>query len=169
MESLPAFERMLATLDVQLKPVAKKPFEFNDPELMAKLAGTRDPLNETGTRPVMEALVAEITEHYSNCAPGARAAIRDLFEKYDSAAWAATFTRFPSTAEGVRRELLLFSVLDQGKDTRDAVLWLQGIVAKARTAGINVKPLLEEAAGLSSGINKYGMGSTTELLLSTAV
>ena len=160
---------MIATLDEQLKPVAKKLFEFNDPELMAKLAGTRDPLDETGTRPVMEALVAEITGHYSSCAAGARLAIRGLFEKYDSAAWAATFSRFPSTEEGVRRELLLFSALDQGKDTRDAILWLQDIAAKAKTAGINVKPLLEEAAGLSSGINKYGMGSTKDLLLSTAV
>jgi hypothetical protein len=48
---------------------------------------------------------------------------------------------------------------------RMAILWLQDISAKARSAGIQIKPILEEVAGLSSEINKYGMGSTKGLLL----
>lgn len=165
MKTLPELERMVAKLDDRLRPVAKRPFDFNDPEWMAKLAKTPDPLDETGIRAEMEMLLTEITGHYANCSHETRQAIRSLFEKYDSASWGASFARAATTSDGVRRQLLVFSILDQGRDARDAILWLQDISAKARSAGIHLKPILEEVAGFSSEIDKYGMGSTKILLL----
>ena len=168
MEYLQELERFIAGLDERIRPVAHRPFDFNDPGFRLKLANASDPLDETGTRAEMETLTARITDHYAASSPEARQAIRALFEKYDSFSWAAAFSRFPSTPAGVRRELLLFSVLDQGKDSRDAVLWLRDLIARAKAARIKVKPLLEEAAALSSDADKYRTGSTKSLLLTQA-
>jgi hypothetical protein len=165
MKNIPEFELIIAKLDEQLKPVAKRSFDFNDPDFIAKLLKTPDPLDETGLRAQMETVITEITGYYADCEPQERQSIRSIFEKYDSVAWAATFLRATLTAEGIRRQLLLFSILDQGKDTRDAILWLRDISTRAESAGIKVKPILEEVAGISSEINKYGMGSTRDILL----
>ena len=40
---------------------------------------------------------------------------------------------------------------------------------KARPAGVKTGPILEEIAELSSDVNKYGMGSTRSLLLSSVL
>ena len=168
MEYLPEFELLIARLDERIQPVAKRPFDFNDPGFRLKLANASDPLDETGTRAALETLVTKITDHYADCSPEIRLAIRALFEKYDSLSWAAAFSRFPATRAGVRRELLLFSVLDQGKDARDAILWLGDIIARARRARILIKPLLEEAAAISNDTDKCGMGSTKSLLQTQA-
>jgi hypothetical protein len=165
MKNIPEFELIIAKLDEQLKPVARRSFDFNDPDFKAKLFKTPDPLDETKLRAQMETLITEITGYYADCEPEDRQSIRAIFEKYDSVAWAATFLYTTLTAKGIRRQLLLFSILDQGKDTRDAILWLRDISAQAKSAGIQVKPILEEVAGISSEINKYGMGSTRHLLL----
>jgi hypothetical protein len=168
MKELSEFERVVARLDAQLKPVANRTYDFNDPGWIAQLANTPDPLDETGLRVEMETLLVEITDHYATCDHETRQAIRSLFEKHASASWAASFSRAPTTIEGVRRQLLIFSVLDQGRDTRDAILWLQDIVARARSAGIQIEAMLEEVAGYSSETNKFGMGSTKGLLLKSA-
>lgn len=165
MKNLSELELIVAKFDEQLKPVARRSFDFNNPDWIVKLAKTKDPLDETGIRSEMEALLTEVTDHYANCDPETRRVIRSIFEKYDSVAWAATFSHTPTTSDGVRHQLLLFSILDQGRDTRDAILWLQDISNRAKSAGIKVKPILEEIAGFSSEMNKYGMGSTKSLLL----
>lgn len=164
-KNLSELERIIAKFDEQLKPVARRSFDFNDPDWIAKLAKTPDPLDETGIRSEMENLLTEVTDHYVNCDPETRRVIRSIFEKYDSVAWAATFSHAPTTPEGIRQQLLLFSILDQGQDTRDAILWLHDISARAESAGIQVKTILKEVAGFSSEMNKYGMGSTKRLLL----
>jgi hypothetical protein len=169
MDNLSELERMVAKFDEQLKPIARRSFDFNDPDWIAKLAKVPDPLDEAQIRAEMKTLLTEITDHYANCDPETRQAIRSLFDKYDSVSWAATFSRFPNTMDGVRRQILLFSILDQGRDTRDAILWLQDISARAKSAGIQVNSILEEVAVFSSEMNKYGMGSTKKLLLNEVV
>ena len=52
----------------------------------------------------------------------------------------------------------------QGRDSRDALLWLQDLCREAKNAGVNPRPMLREVAELSSDKNKYGMGSTREML-----
>jgi hypothetical protein len=165
MINLSELELIVAKFDEKVKPIARRSFDFNDPDWIAKLAKTPDPLDETGIRSEMETLLSEVTDHYANCDHETRRVIRSIFEKYNSVAWAATFSHAPTTSDGIRRQLLLFSILDQGRDTRDAILALQDISSRAKSAGIQVKPILEEIACFSSEINKYGMGSTKSLLL----
>jgi hypothetical protein len=48
---------------------------------------------------------------------------------------------------------------------RDALLWLQEVCRQAIDAGVNTAPVLQEVAALSSSQNRYGMGSTREMLI----
>jgi gentisate 1,2-dioxygenase len=61
--------------------------------------------------------------------------------------------------------VLLFSMKDEERDTRDAILLLRALCDKAAAAGLNIVPLLDEVAALSSPLDRYGWGSTRELLL----
>lgn len=164
MRNLLDFEKAVAKFDEQLKPIASKPVDLDDPNWANKLAESH-PLDEAGVRVEAESLLTEVTDFYQNSDAEIRQAIRALFEKRHSFAWAATPPWALDTASGFQRQLLLFSILDQSQDTRDAILWLQDICAKAESAGVQIKPILAETAKLSSAFNKYGMGSTKDLLL----
>jgi hypothetical protein len=162
---LSELERTLATLDELLAPVARRSFDFNDHGWVAQLLSTPDPLDETGLRAEMATLLADVTDLYAGCSVKTRAAVRALFARYGSAAWAASPPWPPTSEDGFRRQLLLFSVLDQGQDARDALVWLRDIASRARRAGVDVDDALEEVAAISSENNRFGMGSTRRLLL----
>jgi hypothetical protein len=68
----------------------------------------------------------------------------------------------------LRQHLILFSMKDQGRDSRDALLTLQEIVREADTAGVDKAAALREVAAMSSSTNRYGMGSTRDMLLKFA-
>jgi hypothetical protein len=88
-----------------------------------------------------------------------RAAIRQLFDRYTSFRWAARLPRRWNTAEEFRARLIHLSARDQDGDTRDEILMLQDLCDRARQAGIDVDPILDEIAALSSTVDRYGMGS----------
>ena len=91
--------------------------------------------------------------------------IRKLFDEYRAFVWAASLPFDPTTEENFRQHLILFSIKDQGRDSRDAFLWLQELCLKAATAGVSTIPVLKEVAQLSNDRRKYVMGSTKEMLL----
>jgi len=88
-----------------------------------------------------------------------RVAIRRLFTEYHSFAWAAELSTARTSVAGLRQHLILFSMQDQGRDSRDALLTLQEICREASSAGVNISPVLREVADLSGSANKYGLGS----------
>jgi hypothetical protein len=45
------------------------------------------------------------------------------------------------------------------------LLTLQEICRDAKAAGLEIAPVLREIAAMSSNENKYGMGSTSQMLL----
>ncbi len=148
------WSRRIAAIDARVRPIANAPYEPG--------RGVA-PLDEAGVREETEALLAEIVAAYRTCDDAERAAIRTLWEKHRSFAWAATLPFTPMTAERFRDHLTLFSIADQGSDTRDAILALQGLCEMAK--GFDAQPALREAAELSSDVDKYGMGSTRSLIL----
>jgi hypothetical protein len=155
-------------LDERLRPIAKRPVGFTGLIWMALFKGRASPLDEAGIRPEAEGLLEELLDEYGSGEEAIRAAIRGLLRRCPSFAWAATLPYPPGTEEGFRRHLLLFSIRDQGRDSRDAILLLQDLCQQATEAGIDPAPILREIAQLSSDENKYGMGSTRELLLKSA-
>ena len=97
-----------------------------------------------------------------------RSAIRRMFAEYGSFTRAAALSTQPTNVEGLRQHLILFSMKDQGRDSRDGLLTLQEIVREADTAGVDKAAVLREVAAMSSSTNRYGMGSTRDMLLKSA-
>ena len=54
---------------------------------------------------------------------------------------------------------------DQGADTRDEIVGLSLLCRRARELGIDTIPIFVEVAAMSSDVNRYGMGSTRDILL----
>ena len=164
MKNLAEIEQAISQFDSQLAPIAKRSVDISTPNWLEKLIKNPPALDEAGIREQVERLLEELIDLYAQSDEATRIALRDLFHKYQAFAWAAALPQ-NSTPEGLRNELLLFSLKDQGRDTRDALLWLQDICKKARSAGVELRPILDEVGELSSEINRFGMGSTKDLIL----
>ena len=165
MNDLAGWERRMSDLDARLRPIAKRPIAFSDLKLIGFRKRRPHPLDEAGIRPEAEALLEELLDAYRDGEEPTRAAIRGLLKSCSSFTWAAALPYPPTTEAGFRRHLLLFSMEDQGRDTRDAIMWLQDLCKRAGEAGVVIGSILREIAALSSDENKYGMGSTRGLLL----
>jgi len=159
------FELRIMDLEQRLSPIANRPVDITKPGWGLRLRQSPHPLDEAGVRRDAEILLEELISLYPGSAEESRQAVRKLFEKYHSFAWAASLSFEPTSEESFRRHLILFSIQDQGRDSRDALLSLQHLCREARSAGVNSPPVLREVAELSSDLNKYGMGSTKEMLL----
>ncbi|HEX2698159.1 MAG TPA: hypothetical protein VHM28_10665 [Anaerolineales bacterium] len=164
-DKLADWKERIAKLDAALKPIANRPVDITDPNWVAKLRSLPKPLDEAGVRTETESLLAEVIEFYPSSDDETRPAIRKLFAEHRSFLWAAALSYRPITDESFRAYLILFSIKDGGIDTRDAILLLQSLCAEAASAGVKIRPILQEIAELSSDVNKYGMGSTKSLLL----
>jgi hypothetical protein len=154
-------------IDEQLRPIATRPVDLGDPNWSNNLRSL-NPLDQAGVRHAAEAILQELIGIYAISDDVARAAIRSLFRRFSSFAWAATLAVPTTTSEGFREHLLHFSILDQGQDPRDATLWLDDLVRAARAAGVDVSRSLTEVASLSSREDRYAWGSTADWLLRRA-
>jgi hypothetical protein len=172
LKTLAAIEQAIAPLDEAIRPIAKRGIDVTKPGWLKRLR-TRKPapepwqpaLDRAGVRAEADALVAEIIEFYAAGSDAEREAVRALFRKYDSFAWAVTLPHEPMTTELLRKTLVLFAIEDQGKDWRDAIVWLDGISARAGKAGLPLTQMLMEAAALSSDVPPFGQGRSTRKML----
>ena len=168
MNDLTELEFRMLELNERLSVIAKRPVDITKPNWVALLKQRPHPLDEAGARAEAETLVADLAQEYEHGEDGTRGVIRKMFATYGAFAWAATMMGVPATAAQFRRRLVVYSMHNQGTDTRDAILELQGLCGQARAAGINLAPLLTEVAAFSSDENRFGMGSTRGLLLRAA-
>ncbi|MET8978242.1 hypothetical protein ABZX85_21770 [Streptomyces sp. NPDC004539] len=151
----------VALLDAALRPVAERPVDFTNPEWAAELGQDLGPWDDA------DALLAEIIDRYDTDDDATRAALRALLARHPSFRWATTSPRDP-TPEGFRRRLLHLSLVDHGHDTRDELLTLWDLCRQAREAGVDLTATLREVAELSSGDDRYGMGSMRDILRGAA-
>ena len=165
MNALEDWELRMMDLEEKLRPIAKRPVDITRPDWFERLQAGGSPLDEAGVRDTTERLLAEILAAYAQGTAQTRTVIRRLFQEYQSFSWAATLSVPRTTLDGLRQHLILFSINDQGRDSRDALLTLQQICQDARNAGLEIAPVLREIAAMSSNANKYGMGSTSQMLL----
>ena len=164
MRDLTELELQVLEIDERIRPIATRPVDFNDPNFVNRLAQKQSPLDEAGIRPEAEKLLESLAAEYANSNDETRIAIRAMFARYQHFAWAAGFGTPPVSERDFRHHLILFSMFDQGKDSRDALLSLQALCGQARAAGIDITPMAREVAQMSSDANKYGMGSTKGML-----
>ena len=163
--SIHDFELRIMELEERLRPIADRPVDMTSPGWASRLKHRIHPLKEAGVRSRVEALLEELISAYEAADQAARQAMRKLFVEYRAFAWAASLSTQPTTVADFHQHLLLFSLKDQERDSRDALLWLLDICKQARDAEVNTRPVLEQVAQLSSEQNKFGMGSTREMLL----
>jgi hypothetical protein len=151
-------------LNSKLRPIAERTVDTSDPDWPQKFASRPHPLDEAGVRAKAESLLAELAELYAEI-PSARRGIRNLFSKYRSASWALGPSQQPTTPELFRFWVLVISMKDQYADGRDTLLELLHICRVAAGAGVEIGPILESVATISSDDNPYGMGSLRSMLL----
>lgn len=162
--SLERWELQIMDLEERLRPIARRPVDTAQPDWLDRLRANPHPLDEAGVRQQTEALLGNLISIYSQGGDETRSAIRRMFVEYDSFAWAAALSTPWTTDAGFREHLILFSMKDQEKDCRDALLLLQSYVQDAAAAGVNTGEALREVAAMSSRIDRYGMGSTCKML-----
>src|SRR5689334_10907915 len=155
------YETRFKFLEEKLRPIAKRKKIDK-----AALARRQHPLDEAGVRPQAESLLADVADAYVRGSEGEREAIRDLFQKHSSVSWAIRPPLAPTSEGGFRSWLLMISMVDQGRDTRDAILLVSKTTRSAADAGVNIGSIIEEIAGISSDEDRYGMGSMRSILLS---
>ena len=168
MDQLPQWKEWIALLDEALKPIATRPIDFTelkDPNWVTRLKDAPSPLERAGVQAETENLLRELVAGYPACDDQDRQAVRKLFADHPSFTWAAALSYRPVTDESFRAHLILFSMKDQERDSRDALLALRSICAIASSAGVEIGPILKQMAELSSDVNRYGMGSTRSFLL----
>jgi hypothetical protein len=166
--TLEDWESRIMDFEERLRPIACRPVDITRPDWLDRLRAGVPPLDEAGLREHAEQLLGELIPAYATCGDEMRSAIRRMFAEYGSFAWAASLSTPRTSVEGLRQHLILFSMKDQGRDSRDALLTLQEIVREADTAGVDKTAVLREVAAMSSSTNRYGMGSTRDMLLKFA-
>ena len=153
-------------LDQRLRPIANRPVDITDPDWPGKLQAAGPAVDRARVREKCEALLAELVTAYERGDQGVRPSIRRLFREFPSFAWAASPPGDYSSPSGLRAYLIHFSMLDQGRDPRDAQLSLDGLLEAARRAGTPTRDLLEEVAAMSNGEAVYpNWPSTSGMLL----
>jgi hypothetical protein len=164
--NLAEIEREIARLDAVYRPVAKAPVDIMDPDAFENM-GTRiqAELAQLGVDDQAKAVLRAVIELYAAGDETVRVAVRQLFDRYTSFRWAAHLPREWDTAEEFRAHLVHLSARDQGADTRDEILGLQDLCERAHRAGIDVDPILDEVAAMSSDVDRYGMGSMRSVIL----
>jgi hypothetical protein len=155
----------IALIDGIIEPVVtSRPLDITGPDW---LEPPPDPLVKAGIRTEAEHALRAAVEVYESGDAATRETVRALFDRYRYFRWAVHIEPEP-TVDGFRFRLLHFSAIDQGDDARDELLNLRQICQEAEQAGVDLRPLLLEVAELSSDADKYGMGSTKQLLLNAA-
>jgi hypothetical protein len=163
--ALKGWESRIMDFEERLRPIARRPVDITRPGWLDRLRAGVPPLDEAGVRERAEQLLGELISAYANGGEETRSAIRRMFAEYRSFAWAAALSTPRKSVEGLRQHLILFSMKDQGRDSRDALLTLQEIVREADTAGVDKAAALRAVAAMSSSTNRYGKGSTRDMLL----
>jgi hypothetical protein len=98
--------------------IADRPIDITKIGWGLRLKQSPHPLDEAGVRPEAETLLQELINVYRASGEDERETVRKLFEEYRAFAWAASLPFEPTTEENFRQHLLLFSIKDQGRDSR---------------------------------------------------
>ena len=166
---LAAWKAAAERIDAALQPIATRPVALTELASLGDRYRDVNPLDEAGVRADAAALLTEILDAYPQLKCAERIELRALFDRHRALGWAAGFLLpAPADAVTVKQQLLLFSLLDQGTDSRDAILWLQAFCGQPGVDCHQLPELLREVAALSSAIDRHHMGSTAAMLAAAA-
>lgn len=152
-------------LDEQLHPIVHAEIDINAPDWLEQLENFPHPADSSGLRDEISSLFNQIVTKFESLNDEQRQRVIDLMDKKDSLMYSAVLDIDRSTPEGFRKHMILFVIEDQGKDTRDAIMALDHYRKDAEEHGINVNLIFQEMAKIASTRDKYGWGTTRDLLL----
>ena len=158
------WQEKAGSLDSRLRPIVQKEVDINASDWQEQLANTPHPADESGLREVITCLFNEIVDQFETLDVKQRQAIIDLMEKNESLMHSAVIDTDLESLEGFRRNMILFVIEDQGKDTRDAIVALGKYREVGNKHGYDVDAIFEKLSAIASDHDKYGWGSTRELL-----
>ena len=131
---LAALREHIEALDEKLKPIADTPVAIED------IGKYRMPSDRDANDTLVEAV-----ELYSRSDAAQREKIREIFRNNYAFAWAAT-PPFPADSEErFRQHLIHFSIIDQGRDWRDQILWMRDLLRSP----FATRDVVEEVASMS--------------------
>ena len=159
------WKRRAKSLDRKLHPIVHREIDISAPDWQEQLANNPHPADESGQRREIETLFNEIVDRFGSLDYSQRQKIIDLLEKNDSLLYSAVIDADFETQDGFRRHMILFVIEDQGKDTRDAIVALAHYRKRGEQLGFDVDSIFKEVAQIASDRDKYGWGSTRDLLL----
>lgn len=162
--SLADLEADLRRFDALLRPIAKQRLNPADPNAFQRMMDAPPPLDRAGVRQQAQDLLISLIKDYARADPAWRTAVRDLLRRHDTFLWATPLPSDARTPQGFRAHLIRFALADQEKDPRDAKLAFDDLVQTARSANLDVAPILREIAALCAETDPYGWGSTRQWL-----
>ena len=169
MADLAQLEARMKALDQKISPIANQTVDISA-IVKRKSVVASSPLEQAKVKSEAEALVEELIAAYPSSDSVKREKLRAMLAANSSFDWATgKVPRVSDATENFRRELLRLSISDQGRDARDLLVALEEKGRAAQTAGINPAPIAVEVASLSSDKDRYGMGSTRQILLNAAL
>jgi len=164
MQLLSNLEASISRLDSIIKPIAERPVNISDPNALTALKSSPHPFDETNIREEAENLILALVSDYIAANSEWRIGARALVRRYHSFAWAAQVPLDVRTEDGFRAHLVMFSLKDQGRDRRDAKLWLSDLCDEGRRSNLAIAGILRDVALMSSDEDRYGWGSTRSWL-----
>jgi len=114
---LEKLREQIERLNAKLLPIANRPIPFG-----ADFRAYEMPRNAEANQALIDAI-----ELYAR-SEADRQRIREIFRMNHAFAWAATLPFHADTAERFRKHLIHFSIIDQGRDWRDALLWMRDLL-----------------------------------------
>lgn len=154
---LDSLKERIAGIDEAIRPIATR---HVDVTLLDQLPSGPHPLDEAGVRGEADSVMGDLIDGYLVRDESWRSEARELFRQFRWFAWGVTVGAAPTSEPELLRQLVHFSLSDQGMDPRDARLWLDRLLAEAAEAGIASGAALGEVAALSSDEDRYGWGPT---------
>jgi hypothetical protein len=155
----------IESLDERLHSIVHAEIDINAPDWEEQLSNSPHPADESGLRTEIETLFNDIIGHFESFTPEHRQAIIDLMDENDSLMYSAVIDADFDTPDGFWKIMILFVIEDQGKDTRDAIVTLGHYRKHAQQLGLDTDRIFNQLAVLASNRDKYGWGSTRDLLL----
>ncbi len=152
------WQKELQTLDSRVKPLINAPYTGDSSSFYQEL-------HALGLKSRADVIVQQIVAEFPELTAENRRRVSELVNRHGGINWLTDFMRKVESIEAFRMSLTWFVIMDQGKDTRDAILELESYISKGKTLGYPVKALLQEISRMASEQDRYGWGSTQDLIL----
>lgn len=148
----------LQALDSMIRPILDTPYTGESDSFYKEL-------QVLDLKDLANAIVNQLIDQFPKLNARERLSLSELVDQYNGVTWLTDITTKVETIEAFKANLIWFVIRDQEKDTRDAILSLRSLIEKGRALDYPVKALLQEVSELASQEDKYGWGSTRNLIL----